>query len=95
MTPDNPAVTPAERLREIVADARGNALERTEHFLRYLDPALMDKPYPLGRPVTYRQMLDEDRADRAAWQAASDLLERLLELDRQQQDPGPAGGPFR
>lgn len=73
-------MSPAEKLREIVARAKGDDLERAQ--MEY------DR-YPKVRDVVSPH-LEEFRRERAEWQAASDLLEELLKYAEQL---GPCGMP--
>ncbi len=66
-------MTPAGKLRQIVANAKGDDLERTTREFKGLDPS--------ARWIGERTIAEIHMSylrERAEWQAASDLLEELL-----------------
>lgn len=70
-------MTPAERLRRIVENAKGDDLERAERAFRNFSPSQMRGQWGESGKTPY-EILDEYRQERAEWQRARDLLKRLL-----------------
>ena len=62
-------------LRHYIAKAKGDDLERAELFFKGAD---LDRQHG-DSGKTRRQVLQEYRNERARWQAANDLLEKLLD----------------
>jgi hypothetical protein len=69
---------PATKLRRIVADAKGDDLERAERAFVGASPALLDRQYGESGK-TRREILAEYRREREEWAAAHALLESMLE----------------
>ncbi len=68
-----------EKLLEIVRNAKGDDLERAEHAFRNHTPEQLQALYG-SSDKTCQQILDEYRAERAEWQAASDLAQRAMRV---------------
>lgn len=70
-------MNPQEKLIKIVDAAKGDDLERAEKAFAHISPPDLDQEYGAsGR--TCREILQSYRNERADWQAARDLLTRLL-----------------
>ncbi len=62
-----------KKLIDIVKNARGNKLERTEHEFEKYTPGQLQEEY--GRSgLTRQQLLDDYRQEREEWQAAYDFV---------------------
>jgi hypothetical protein len=70
-------MSPVEKLRRIVANAKGDDLERFESLFRNIHGIELDRIYEHSG-FTYREVLEKCRQGRRDWEAARDLLERLL-----------------
>ena len=70
--------SPADKLREIVDNAKGHDLECAESSFRRYSITEMFMEYGQSGQ-TRQEVLDGYRRSRREWQAARDLLEKLLD----------------
>ena len=68
---------PSETLRRYVRNARGDYLHRARAAFRNCSPEQMNSQYGQSGKTRNEIIADYERFD-AEWQAAHDLLERLL-----------------
>lgn len=69
-------------IRHVLANARGDDLERAEHaFRNMITPQELNRKYRQSGK-TFQEILDEYRADRKQWQEASDFFEQWVKQPR-------------
>ena len=70
-------MTAAQKLRQIVNDAKGDDLERATAAFRNCSPAEMNQEYVQSGKLR-RTILEDYQQERTEWARAKDLLDQLL-----------------